>query len=145
MPTVRDVLAAKGHHVQSIGPEATVLDAALQMNERKIGSLVVLENGELVGIITERDLLQRVIAKRRDPVDTLVRDVMTAEVVCCRTYSTLDEVRGVLMNRRIRHLPVVDEERHLLGLISIGDLNAHHAHDQEMTIHVLENYIHGRT
>lgn len=144
MPTVRDILVTKGTHVQSISPGATVLEAALVMNEHKIGSLVVLENAELVGIITERDLLQRVVAERRDPGETLVRDVMTTEVVCCRTYSTLDEVRGVMKNRRIRHLPVVDEARHLLGLVSIGDVNAYFAHDQEVTIHVLEDYIHGR-
>jgi CBS domain-containing protein len=144
MATVKDILATKGAHVQSIGPTASALDAALLMNEHKIGSLVVMEEGELVGMITERDLLQRVVAARRDPVESLVRDVMTTEVVCCRTYTPLDEARGVMKNRRIRHLPVVDEDRHLLGMISIGDLNAHQAHDHEWTIHVLEEYIHGR-
>jgi CBS domain-containing protein len=144
MATVRDILAVKGPTVQSIGPGASVLDAALLMNEHKIGSLVVMEGGELVGIITERDLLQRVVAERRDPAETRVRDVMNAEVVCCRTWTPLDEARGVMKNRRIRHLPVVDEDRHLLGMISIGDLNAHQAHDHEHTIHVLQEYIHGR-
>jgi CBS domain-containing protein len=144
MPTVRDILAIKGVHVESIGPMASVLDAALLMNEHKIGSLVVMDEGVLVGMITERDLLQRLVAQRRDPVETLVQDVMTTEVVCCRTYTTLDEARGVLKNRRIRHLPVIDEDRHLLGMISIGDLNAYLSHDQERTIHVLEEYIHGR-
>jgi CBS domain-containing protein len=144
MPTVRDILAAKGTHVQSISPTVTVLDAALLMNEHKIGSLVVMDDGRVVGIITERDLLQRIIAQRRDPVDTLVEDVMTTQVICCRTYTPLDEARAVMKNRRVRHLPVVDEELHLLGLISIGDLNAHLTHDQEVTIHVLEDYIHGR-
>jgi CBS domain-containing protein len=144
MPTVRDILAAKGTHVQSISPTVTVLDAALLMNEHKIGSLVVMDGGQVVGIITERDLLQRIIAQRRDPVDTLVEDVMTTQVVCCRIYTTLDEARVVMKNRRVRHLPVVDEELHLLGLVSIGDLNAYLTHDQEVTIHVLEDYIHGR-
>ena len=142
MPTVRDILISKGSQVASIGPMASALDAAVQMNEHKIGSLVVMDEGMLVGIITERDLLQRIMAQCRDPADTLVRDVMTTEVVCCRTYTPLDEARGVMKNRRIRHLPVVDEERHLLGLISIGDLNAYQTHDQEMTIHLLEAYIH---
>src|SRR5580704_19634171 len=84
MATVRDILAAKGAHVQSIGPEATALDAALLMNEHKIGSLVVLDGGRLIGIITERDVLQRIVAQRRDPAAVAVRDVMTAELVCCR-------------------------------------------------------------
>jgi CBS domain-containing protein len=144
MPTVRDILAIKGTHVQSIGPEATVLQAAQLMNEHKIGSLVVLDQGVLVGMLTERDLLQRVLAERRDPVQTLVRDVMTTEVICCRLHTKLEEARGVLKNRRIRHLPVVDEGRHLNGLISIGDLNAYETHDHEVTIHILEEYIHGR-
>ena len=145
MAMVRDILAAKGAHVQSIGPEASALDAALLMNEHKIGSLVVLDGGRLAGIITERDVLQRIVAQRRDPAAVAVRDVMTAELVCCRTDTDLDEARGVMKNRRIRHLPVVDEDRRLLGLVSIGDLNAHQARDQEVTIHVLHEYIHGRT
>lgn len=144
MPTVRDILVAKGTRVLTIGPEATVLDAALLMNDHKIGSLVVLDADRVIGIISERDLLQRVIAGRRDPVETLVREVMTVEVVCCRVYTKLDEVRGVLMNRRIRHLPVLDDDNRLSGLVSIGDLNAYNSHSQELTIHIMEEYIHGR-
>jgi CBS domain-containing protein len=144
MPTVRDILAIKGTKVASIGPAETALDAAMRMNEDKIGSLVVLDDGNLVGIITERDLLRRIIAEHRDPEGTLVRDVMTTELLCCRTYTPLDEARGVMKSRRVRHLPVVDDDGRLLGLISIGDLNAYHAHDQEVTIHLLHDYIHGR-
>ena len=144
MPTVRDILTAKGAHVQSIGPEATVLDAALVMNEHKIGSLVVMSGGYLIGIITERDILQRVVVPRRDPGETLVEEVMTTELVCCQPHTSVEEARGVMKNRRIRHLPVADESRRLLGLISIGDLNAHEAHDHEWTIHVLHEYIYGR-
>jgi CBS domain-containing protein len=145
MPSVKDILAVKGSYVLSIGPEATALDAAVLMNDHKIGALVVLHDGQLVGMITERDLLQRVLAQCRDPAHTLVKEVMTAEVVCCRPHTKLVEARGVMKNRRIRHLPVVDEGRRLDGLISIGDLNAFEAHDHEVTIHVLEEYIHGRT
>jgi len=144
MSTVRDILARKGSHVQSIGPDASVLDAALLMNDHKIGSLVVSDGGRLVGIITERDLLVRIVASRRDPAATLVRDVMTSELRCGRIDTSLDEARGVMMKRRIRHLPIVDEDDHLLGLVSIGDLNAHLAHDQEVTIHVMQEYIQGR-
>jgi CBS domain-containing protein len=144
MSTVRDILAHKGSHVQSIGPDATVLDAALLMNDHKIGSLVVSDGGRLLGIITERDLLVRIVARRRDPAATAVRDAMTAELICGRTDTSLDEARGVMMKRRIRHLPIVDEDDHLLGMVSIGDLNAHLAHDQEVTIHVMQEYIQGR-
>jgi CBS domain-containing protein len=144
MSTVKDILAVKGTHVLSISPDATALDAAILMNEHKIGSLLVMSGGELIGIITERDILTRVVVPRLDPGETPVVDVMTMEVVCCQPHTTLDEARGVMKNRRVRHLPVVDEEQRLHGLISIGDLNAHDAHDHEMTIHVLQEYIYGR-
>ena len=144
MATVRDILAVKGAHVLSIGPEASVLDAALLMNEHKIGSLLVMSGGCLVGILTERDILERVVAPCRHPAQTPVQEAMTTEVACCQPHTSIDEARGVMKNRRIRHLPVVDDDRRLHGLISIGDLNAHQAHDHEYTIHVLQEYIYGR-
>jgi CBS domain-containing protein len=145
MATVKDILAVKGSHVLSIGPEATALDAAVLMNRHKVGSLVVESGGRLIGIISERDILTRVVVPRLDPGQALVQDVMTTEVVCCQLHTPLEEARGVLKNRRIRHLPVVDDAKQLIGLISIGDLNAHEAHDHEFTIHVLQEYIQGRT
>lgn len=145
MPTVKDILATKGSQVQWIGPEATVLEAALAMNRDKIGSLLVLVESQVIGIVTERDILHRVVAARRDPGLTAVKEVMTTEVICCQLHTRIAEARGVMKNRRIRHLPVVDETTRLCcGLISIGDLNAYEAHDYEVTIHVLEEYIHGR-
>jgi CBS domain-containing protein len=144
MATVSDILAVKGTQVFSIGSEATVLDTALLMNEHKIGSLVVMNSGHVIGIITERDILRRIVASRRDPAQTAVGDVMSSEVICCRPHTPLEEARGVLKNRRIRHMPVIDEDELLCGLISIGDLNAHETHDHEVTIHVLREYIYGR-
>jgi CBS domain-containing protein len=144
MATVKDILAVKGTHVLTIGPSATILHTALLMNEHKIGSLVVTRDRAIIGIITERDILQRVVAMQRDPAQTVVEDVMTTEVVCCQLHTELEEARGVLKNRRIRHLPVVDDLTRLCGLISIGDLNAHETHDHELTIHVLQEYIYGR-
>ncbi len=70
---------------------------------------------------------------------------MTAEVLCCQPHTSIDEARAVMMNRRVRHLPVVDDEGQLHGLISIGDLNAYDAYSKELTIHVMTEYIHGRT
>ena len=144
MATVRDILNVKGTQVLSIGPEATALDAALLMNEHKVGSLVVMSGGQLIGIISERDILQRVVVPRRDPGVTPVLEVMTTEVICCQMHTPLEEARGVMKNRRIRHLPVVDELKRLCGVISIGDLNAHETHTHERTIHVLQEYIYGR-
>jgi CBS domain-containing protein len=145
MPTVRDILAVKGSQVLTIGPEASVLDAAMLMNEHKVGSLVVMSGGQVIGIISERDILQRIVVPRLDAGETQVLDVMTTEVVCCQPHTRLDEARGVLKNRRIRHLPVLDDGKQLCGMISIGDLNAHQTQDHELTIHVLQEYIYGRT
>ncbi len=143
MACVRDILELKGPHIQCIEPMATAFDAADQMNRHKIGSLVVLVGERLVGIITERDILVRIVAQGRDAASTLIEDIMTTEVACCRPHTTLEEARSTLKNRRIRHLPVLDDEDRLCGLISIGDLNAWDTNDHERTIHLLNAYIHG--
>ncbi|MBI1338412.1 MAG: CBS domain-containing protein [Phycisphaera sp.] len=145
MATIRDILSHKGTSVQTIRPEATVLEAAQVMNRHKIGALVVVADNELQGIFTERDVLRRIVAEQRDSASVRVADVMTTEVACCRTTTSIDEARAVMKNRRIRHMPVIDEGRTLLGLISIGDLNAHEANAQEQTIYFLHEYIYGRT
>lgn len=145
MATVRDILVGRTLKMQTIAPGGTVLEAAEKMNAQKIGSLAVLEGGELIGILTERDLLTRVIAGRRDPAATLVRDVMTANVICCTRDSSLDELSDTMKAKKVRHLPVVDDDRKLIGMISIGDLNSYAAYERELRIHEMEDYIQGRT
>jgi CBS domain-containing protein len=146
MAQVRDLLERKGSHVLTTGPEATVLRAAALMNQHRVGSLVVVagEGGRVVGMFTERDVLQRVVAARRDPASTRVGEVMTAEVVCCSPETTVDEARGVMRDRRVRHLPVADPDGRLYGLVSIGDLNAHSQAAHEQTVLLLTEYIQGR-
>jgi CBS domain-containing protein len=144
MAIVRDLLNVKGGHVLSIGTQATVLDAALVMNEHKIGALVVIDLGRVAGIFTERDVLRRVVAERRDPATTPVAAVMTNDVVCCEAQTTVEEAATVMKERRIRHLPVCGPEYDLIGLVSIGDINAFHADSQERTIHHLNEYLYGR-
>lgn len=145
MPSVQDILSNKSPKVHSITPGATALQAINKMNEHGIGALVVTdEGGRVVGMFTERDVLRRVVPHERTPNAILVREVMTGEVVCCRPTEDLDEIRTVMRNRRIRHLPVCDAEGNLLGMISIGDLNAYDASNQEATIHFLNDYIYGR-
>ena len=144
MASVREILAGKGSHVFTTGPGATALDAALLMNEHKIGALVVLEDGQVIGMFTERDVLRRVVGEHRDPATTLVGEVMTGEVVCCTPETSIEEARGAMKNRRVRHLPLVDGERRLQGLVSIGDLNAYEASSQEQTIFLLQEYLYGR-
>lgn len=146
MSTVRDILRLKGNTaVASITPDVSVFEAAVQMTERGIGSLVVRgDDGRLVGILTERDVLSQVVARRRDPLTTPAEDVMTTEVICCRPHTSLEEARGAMKNRRIRHLPVLSDEEELVGLVSIGDLNAFQSQAHEETIYLLQEYIAGR-
>lgn len=145
MATIKDVLARKGSfHIWSVGKETTVLKAAQMMMEHHIGALVVLENDAIAGIFTERDIVEHVVAEQRAPATTRVGDAMTTEVACCSLQTSLEEARSAMKNRRIRHLPVVDEEGRMKGLISIGDLNAFDAATQEHTIFLLNEYLYGR-
>jgi CBS domain-containing protein len=145
MPSVQDILSNKPAKVHSIAPDATALQAIHKMNEHGIGALVVTDGGgRVIGMFTERDVLRRVVAHERTPGEIRVGEVMTGEVVCCGPAEDADDVKTVMRNRRIRHLPVCDRDGNLLGLISIGDLNALDASNQEATIHFLNDYIYGR-
>jgi CBS domain-containing protein len=154
MAAVADILARKGSRVISISPRATALEATQLMNRHKIGALVVqvmadafeepADCDRVVGIFTERDVLTRLVSKQLDPVMTRVEDIMTSDIACCQPETPLEEVSAIMRERRIRHLPVCDADGELRGLISIGDLNAWHAEGQEVTIHYLHDYIHGR-
>lgn len=143
MATIRDILHHKGTQIHTISPRATALDAAMLMNEHKIGALLVLDNDRLVGIITERDVLRKVVAQRQDPAHTHVQDIMTSKVICCHDKTTIEEVRSIFMSQRIRHLPVVAEQGQVAGMVSIGDLNAWQLDGQEQTIHYLQEYLYG--
>ena len=145
MPTVSEILATKGTQVQTVAPATSVLQAAKLMNQNKIGCLVVMDGERVVGMFSERDILRRIVAEQRDSATTTVGDVMTTEIVCCRPHTKLPEARGVMKNRRIRHLPVLDDDEKLCGMISIGDLNAHDMLEHESTIYIMEQYIYGRT
>ncbi len=140
MATAQQFISLKGGTVASLGPGATVLEAALLMNERGIGSVMVIDNDRLAGIFTERDVLRRVVAEQRDPATTKLADVMTSPVACAAPHTRLDEIRQVMRERRIRHVPVVNAKR-VLGMISIGDLNKAQYDVQAETIRYLEQYI----
>lgn len=144
MPTVRDILAAKGSRIFSIGPESTVLAATMLMNQHKVGALVVMHQEQVVGMFTERDVLRRVVAEQRPAAEVSVAEVMTSDVICCEPDMDLDDASTIMQQRRIRHLPVCDEDGGLMGMVSIGDLNACHASHQQQTIHFLNDYIYGR-
>lgn len=144
MPRVTEILAEKSPEVLSIGAAASVVDAAVLMNDHRIGALVVSDDGHVSGIFTERDLLKRVVAARRDPAKTPVAEVMTNDVVCATADTSIEEARSVMKKRRIRHLPVVDDAGKIVGMVSIGDLNAWELDGQERTIHLMHEYLHGR-
>ena len=142
MATVQAALARKGGQVVTIGVADSALTAATLMNERGIGGLIVLDAGRVAGMFTERDILRRVVAMKRDPAATPVREVMTTPVAFCRRETTLGECRAVMTEKRIRHLPVVDDQG-VCGIVTIGDLMAHEVTDHEATIQYLNEYIFG--
>jgi len=144
MPTVRDVLAVKGTVLHTTQTQATVLDATRVMNQHKIGALVVMEGDRVVGMFTERDVLQRVVAQEIAPATVKVGEVMTREIVCCLPDDDLDEVSAIMKQKRVRHVPVCDSEGTLHGMVSMGDVNAQYASNAEQQIHFLNEYIYGR-
>ncbi len=144
MTTVRQLLAQKGHAVHQIGPEASVLEALECMAKVDVGALVVLEDGELVGLISERDYARKVILKGRHSKDTRVREIMDEQPVCIRSLQSIDECMQLMTEQRTRHLPVV-ENGQVSGLISIGDVVKAIIADRESTIGELTSYIQGST
>lgn len=141
MRTMGQLLDRKGHQVVSVSPETTVKEAAKLMSDRHIGAVMVVKGGaEIAGIFTERDVMRRVVAECRDPSRTQVREVMTTSVACCSTKTTLDEVRALMREKKIRHMPVVEEGK-LVGIISLGDLNIVEEEIRIETIQYLEQYL----
>lgn len=140
MPTIQNLLDKKARKVVSIGVEATVLEAARMMNEHHIGALVVTRGDKVVGIFTERDVLNRIVAAQRDPAQTSVETVMSSPIAVCGPDTTRAECRVVMKSRRIRHLPVVVEDR-LVGIVSIGDIIEDNEEEQEETIRHLYEYM----
>jgi CBS domain-containing protein len=144
MPTANDILARKGFSVFTVPSTATVLEAVERMNQLRVGAVVVMDQGHLKGMFTERDVLRRVVGERRNPAATHVAEVMTRDVICCGPVTDLDEIGAIMKDRRVRHLPVCDRDGDLLGMISIGDVNAAHTTHQEATITYLSDYLYGR-
>lgn len=142
MPTVRQVLEGKGFEVATIGPDASVYDAIAAMADKEIGSLVVIESGRVVGLISERDYARKVILKGRLSKDTRVREIMAVRVPYARPDQTVEECMAVLTDQRVRHLPVMENDR-LIGIISIGDLVKAIIDEQKFIIDQLIHYITG--
>jgi CBS domain-containing protein len=142
MTTLRQLLDQKGSNIWSIHPDATVFDAIAKMAEKDIGSLVVMDGEEVVGIITERHYARNVILKGKTSPATPVRDIMERHVVIAQSGQTVDECMAVMTEERVRHLPVF-EGKTPIGIVSIGDLVKSIIGDQKFIIVQLEQYIHG--
>ena len=140
MATVRQLLNEKGHDVFTVGPGETVFDAIRKMAEKNVGSLVVCEGPKPVGIITERHYARNVFLKGRASPSTHVREIMETQVLFARPDQTVDECMAVMSDKKVRHLPVIDQGK-LIGIISIGDLVKNIISDQKFTIDQLINYI----
>jgi CBS domain-containing protein len=141
MQTVQHLLEGKKRAVYAVDPQAPVLEAIRLMAQHHVGALLVMQNDEAVGIISERDYARKVILLGRSSADTPVREIMSSPVITVNLLNTLDECMRLVTQRRVRHLPVVDEGR-VIGMVSIGDLVKAVIEEQQHTIEQLESYIH---
>jgi CBS domain-containing protein len=140
MRTVRHLLEAKAPEVFAIGPDAPVFNAIGLMADKRIGALLVMHDGKLVGIVSERDYARKVVLQGRASKETPVRDIMTAQVVTVGLGDSVDRCMQIVTERRVRHLPVLDGDS-VLGVVSIGDLVKAVIEDQQLELDQLQRYI----
>lgn len=143
MSTVADILKEKGRSLYRIDADASVLDAVRAMVEANVGSLLVTVDGQIEGIVTERDYLRRVTLDGRDERRTPVREIMSSPLIVVRPDTTIDECQSVITARRIRHLPVV-EGGEVVAVVSIGDIVKFATDQQSYEIRYLRDYIEAR-
>jgi CBS domain-containing protein len=143
MGHVSDILEGKGREVLRIDASATVYDAIVRMVEGNVGALLVYEGDRLAGIVTERDYLRRVTLQDRDERTTPVGEIMTPELVFVGPDASVEECMAVMTDRRIRHLPVVTDEREVVGIVSIGDVVKFQSREQSVQIRFLTEFISG--
>src|SRR5215472_11270741 len=141
MTTVRTLLEGKGRAIYSVEPQAAVLDAIRLMAEHGVGALAVMRGPKLEGIVSERDYARKVILRGRSSADTPVRDIMTSPVLTVSLDTSVQACMQLMTDRKVRHLPVVENNR-VIGMISIGDLVKAVIAEQQQHIEQLESYIH---
>ncbi len=140
---VGEVLERKGHCVYDVSPDTSVYDALKLMAEKNVGAVLVLDQGHLMGIMSERDYARKVVLAGRLSHGTKVRDIMTPNPICVEVTQTIGEAMAIMTHRRIRHLPVLDKGQ-LVGLISIGDVVKAVIAEQEYMIEQLERFVTGQ-
>ncbi len=143
MTNVRDILREKGAEVYSVSPDDTVYDALKLMAEKNVGALVVLEEDRIAGMISERDYARKIILKDKLSKETKVKEIMTAGIVTVTPAMDLDQCMELITDKRLRHLPVVENDR-VVGIISIGDIVKGIIDHKEFVIRQLEGYIKGQ-
>jgi len=142
MMTVRDILDGKGRQVWSVAPHESVYKALETMSEKRVGALMVVDKGKLVGVVSERDYARKVVLMGKVSRDTPVADIMTSRVLTVTTSQTVEDCMAVMTHHSVRHLPVLDGEK-LSGVVSIGDVVKAKISHQEFIIEQLEHFITG--
>jgi len=140
MKTVREVLKGKGSDIAAVAPGASVLDATRQMSDQGVGSLLVMRDDKLLGVISERDVVYKLVPADKSPVNTPVEEIMSSHVLFVTPQQTVDDCMALMTEKRVRHLPVVEEDR-IVGVVSIGDAVKAIVAEQQFVIEQLENYI----
>lgn len=141
--TVRDILQNKGGAVHSTTPDATVYEAIGLMGEKNIGALIVVEDGAVLGVLSERDYSRKVVLQGRTSRDTRVGEILTRPAITVRRRDSIEKCMQLMTSHRIRHLPVVDEANRPLGIVSMGDMVNWVMQSQRHTIQQLQGYISG--
>ena len=142
MTTIAQLLNTKGNQIWSVEPKATIFEALEIMSEKEIGALLVMEDGKLTGIFSERDYARKVILKGKSSKETQVGELMTKKVFYIDSQKTINDCMVMMTAKRIRHVPVI-EDNQVVGIVTIGDVVNQIISEQEVTINHLENYITG--
>jgi CBS domain-containing protein len=144
MKTAAQILKSKPDQtLYAIAPDASVYDAVQLMAAKNIGALLVTENEKIVGIISERDYARKIVLLGRSSKETVARDIMTTPVMYVRPDQTNEECMALMTDNRLRHLPVIDDDGRVVGIVSIGDLVKDIISEQKFIIDQLEHYIRG--
>ena len=141
MNQVSEILGDKGHEVLEIEADASVLDAVKRMVEANVGSLLVRDEGEIAGIVTERDYLRSVALEGPADEAVTVREIMSSPLIVVSRETPIDECMALMTDRRIRHVPVVDGDGEVVGIVSIGDVVKFKSKQQSFEIRYLTDYI----
>lgn len=142
MIKVKELLDRKGHELWYTSPDAMVYEALRILAEKDIGAIMVMKKDKLVGMFSERDYARKLVLKEKASKESKVKDIMSKEIVVVKPDDTIYDCMALMTNRRVRHLPVMENNR-IVGLISIGDVVNAVIHDQKVIIQDLEKYILG--